>query len=131
VIASLTAVAANLVWNVATYRTFGHVGLALGTSIAALANFIVLAVVFQTQIKGLLSRDLLLPLLRILVASAVMGAAVWFVSGAIEARTAGATSTAVFAFQAFVPILVGVAVYFAAARLLGIEEARLLTRRRR
>jgi putative peptidoglycan lipid II flippase len=131
VIASLTAVAANLVWNVATYRTFGHVGLALGTSIAALANFIVLAVAFQTQIKGLLTRDLLLPLLRILVASAAMGAAVWFVSRAIESRTAGVTSTAVFAFQAFVPILVGVAVYFAAARLLGIEEARLLTRRRR
>ena len=39
-------------------------------------------------------------------------------SRAIETRTAGATSTAIFAFQAFVPILVGIAVYFAAARLL-------------
>ena len=37
-IASVSAVAANLIWNFATFRRFGHVGLALGTSIAALVN---------------------------------------------------------------------------------------------
>ena len=39
VIASVAAVAANLLWNILTFRRFGHVGLALGTSLAALVNF--------------------------------------------------------------------------------------------
>src|SRR4029077_7440333 len=47
VAASLAAVAANLIWNALTFRTFGHVGLALGTSLAALVNFTVLALAFQ------------------------------------------------------------------------------------
>lgn len=129
VIASLTAVAANLVWNVLTFRTFGHVGLALGTSIAALANFSVLAVAFQSQIKGLFTRDLILPVLRISVASAIMGGVVWLVSDAIESRTAGARGVAMYAFQALVPIVAGVAVYFGAARVLRVEEAGTLSRR--
>ena len=49
-IASVSAVAANLIWNVVTFRRFGHVGLAVGTSLAALVNFAVLAFAFQRQI---------------------------------------------------------------------------------
>ncbi len=83
-IGSLTAVVSNLIWNVATFRTLGHFGLALGTSIAALANFSVLAFAFQRQIGGLFARDLLVPFARILGASAVMAVAVWMVSRAVE-----------------------------------------------
>ena len=84
VIASITAVAANLIWNVATFRRFGHVGLALGTSLAALVNFAVLAFAFQRQFGGLLTRELLVPLARIAAASAVMAAAVWALSRWLE-----------------------------------------------
>jgi putative peptidoglycan lipid II flippase len=126
-IGSVTAVAANLVWNLLTFRRFGHVGLAVGTSIAALVNFFVLAFAFQHQVRGLLSRELLLPVLRILAASAVMAAVVWLVSSRMELLTG--RSVSMFAVQAFVPIAAGIAVYFGAARVLGVEEARTLVRR--
>jgi putative peptidoglycan lipid II flippase len=127
VIASVTAVVANLLWNIATFRRFGHVGLALGTSLAALVNFGVLAFAFQRQIGGLLTRELLLPLARITGASAVMAAAVWALSRWLE--TLPPAGTAMFAAKALVPIVVGIGVYFGAARMFGLEEARVLLRR--
>jgi putative peptidoglycan lipid II flippase len=126
-IGSVTAVAANLVWNIATFRTFGHVGLALGTSIAALANFSVLAFAFQKQFGGLVSRDLLGPLARILAASAVMAVVVWAVSNRTELLAGGGLTFHLV--KALVPITVGAVVYFAAARAFGVEEARTLVRR--
>jgi putative peptidoglycan lipid II flippase len=127
VIASISAVAANLIWNVATFRTFGHVGLALGTSLAALVNVGVLVLAFQGQIGGLLTRDLLGPLARIAAASAVMAGAVWALSRWLETLPPGGTP--MFAVKALIPIGVGVAVYFGAARLFGLEEARVTLRR--
>ena len=126
-VGSVTAVAANLIWNFATFRRFGHVGLALGTSIAALVNFSVIVLAFEYQFRGLLTRDLLVPLLRILAASGVMAAAVWAVTSRMEMLPGGGTT--VFAAKAFVPILVGLAVYFGAARLFRLEEATTLLRR--
>ena len=67
-----------------TFRRFGHVGLALGTSIAALVNLAVLVLAFEHQVRGLLTRDLLIPVLRILAASAVMAAAVWALTSRME-----------------------------------------------
>jgi putative peptidoglycan lipid II flippase len=125
-IASVSAVAANLVWNLLTFRRFGHVGLAVGTSIAALVNFIVLAWAFQRLIGGLLSRELLVPFAKILAAAAVMAAAVWATSTQLE-RLRG-DSIPIFAVKAFVPIIIGAAIYFGAARLFRLEEARTLLR---
>jgi putative peptidoglycan lipid II flippase len=127
VLASVMAVAANLIWNILTFRRFGHVGLAVGTSIAALVNFTVLAVAFQVQLRGLFTRDLVVPFLKIALASAVMAAVIWAVSSRVEqVHRAG---TAMFAAKAFLPISLGAAAYFLAARALGVEEARLLLSR--
>jgi putative peptidoglycan lipid II flippase len=127
VAASVAAVAANLVWNIFTFRVFGHVGLALGTSLAALVNFTVLAVAFQSRIRPLFTRDLLVPVLKISLASAIMAAVIWFVSARVELLPGA--GTAVFAVKAFIPIALGAVVYFAAARVLGVEEARALVSR--
>ncbi|HVV49763.1 MAG TPA: murein biosynthesis integral membrane protein MurJ [Polyangia bacterium] len=127
VIGSVAAVAANLLWNIFTFRSFGHVGLALGTSLAALVNFSVLAVAFHARVRALFTRELVTPLLKIAAASAVMGAVIWLVSSRTELLHAGGTR--VFAAQAFLPIAVGAAVYFAAARALGLEEAKVLVAR--
>jgi putative peptidoglycan lipid II flippase len=125
--ASLSAVVANLLWNVATFRTLGHVGLALGTSIAATVNVAVLLVAFQASFPGLFTRDFLGALARIIAASAVMAAAVWFVSARLEAIPLA--GKAVWAAKALLPVVAGAAVYFAAARVLGLEEARTFVRR--
>jgi putative peptidoglycan lipid II flippase len=126
-IASVSAVAANLIWNVFTFRRFGHVGLALGTSIAALVNVAVLVFAFQRQIGGFLTRELLSPLARILLAAVVMAGAVWLATSRLELMLGAGTVNA--AVKVFVPIGIGVAVYFGAARALRLQEATtLLTR---
>ena len=126
-IASVSAVAANLLWNVLTFRRFGHVGLALGTSIAALVNFAVLVFAFERQINGFVTRELLLPFAKILAAAAVMAAAVWLVTGRMEALPGAGTAASLL--KALAPIVVGVGVYFGAARALRLQEATTLLRR--
>jgi putative peptidoglycan lipid II flippase len=118
-IGSVAAVLANLIWNMFTFRRFGHVGLALGTSLAALVNFSVLAVSFQRTIGGLATRELLDPFARILVAAGVMAVAVWAVSRRLEALPGH--SVAWFGLKALVPIATGALVYFGAARLLRLR----------
>jgi putative peptidoglycan lipid II flippase len=127
VTASLAAVAANVIWNVATFRTLGHVGLALGTSIAATVNLAVLVVAFQRRVHGLVSRELLGALARILAASAAMAAVVWPLARWLAPPPG--KHLPLWAAQALVPVAVGAAVYFAAARLLRLPEARILVGR--
>jgi putative peptidoglycan lipid II flippase len=127
VAASLSAVAANLIWNLLTYRQFGHVGLAIGTSLAALVNFTVLAVAFHGRIRRLFTRELVVPAVKIFTASVIMGAACWAVSSRMELFHGAGKM--VYGLKAFVPITVGAAVYFAAARALGIDEAKTLVSR--
>jgi putative peptidoglycan lipid II flippase len=126
-IASVSAVAANLIWNVFTFRRFGHVGLALGTSIAALVNAGVLVFAFEKQIHGFISRELLLPFAKILFAAVVMAAAVWATSAQIERLPQHGVVDSVI--KAFVPIVVGIGVYFGAARALHLHEATTLLKR--
>jgi putative peptidoglycan lipid II flippase len=128
-LASVAAVAANLLWNLLTFRTLGHVGLALGTSLAALVNLAVLVVAFQTSVGGLLSRDVLSALLRIVAASLAMGAAVSVLASALRALPLPRLLS--FAVAALVPVIAGAVVYFAAARLLRLPEVDSLLRRRR
>jgi putative peptidoglycan lipid II flippase len=126
-IASVLAVAANLVWNILTFRRFGHVGLAVGTSIAALVNAGVLIYAFEKRIRGFVSRELLVPFAKILVAAAVMAAAVWVTTSRLELLPNHGTATS--AIKALVPIVVGVGVYFTVARALRMQEAVTLLKR--
>jgi putative peptidoglycan lipid II flippase len=127
VAASLTAVAANLIWNAFSFRALGHFGLALGTSLAAIMNLGVLLFGLRRLHAGLLSADLLGALGRILLAAGVMAAAIWPLSRFLD-RTLGA-GLAAHAAQALLPVVAGAAVYFAAARLLRLDEARTLLAR--
>jgi putative peptidoglycan lipid II flippase len=128
-IASVSAVVANLVWNLTTFRLFGHVGLAVGTSIAAAVNLAVLLIAFQIQVGGLLSRDLFSALARILIASGVMGVVVWASSRALEALPGQSLSW--WGAKALLPVAAGAAVYFIAARILRLAEAGTFLRRLR
>jgi putative peptidoglycan lipid II flippase len=128
-IASVSAVAANLLWNLTTFHTFGHVGLAVGTSLAATVNLAVLVVAFQIQIGGLFTRDFFGAVARIALAAAVMAAVVWVTSMRLEPleippRVLG------WAIKVFVPVTLGAVVYFGVARVLRLDEATALVRRR-
>jgi putative peptidoglycan lipid II flippase len=126
-IASVSAVVANLLWNLTTFHRFGHVGLAVGTSLAATVNLAVLLIAFQTQVRGFFTRDFFAAVARIVLASAIMAAAVWFLSVTLEPlelpRLLG------WMIKVFVPMTVGAGVYFVVARLVGLAEARSLVRR--
>jgi putative peptidoglycan lipid II flippase len=126
-IGSVLAVAANLAWNYATYRSLGHFGLALGTSVAATVNLLVLVTAFQIQIKNLITRELLAALARIVGASLAMGVAVYFLSARLELIASHAL--VVRFLKALGPVAAGAAVYFGAAKVLGLEEAQTLVRR--
>ncbi len=113
--ASAAAVAANLIWNLVTFQHFGHVGLALGTSVAAIANFLILIGAFQLAVGGLLTLSLLGALTRILAAAGLMAGVVWLIAAHLPGALAALGS-----------VVVGAAVYFAAARALRLSEASTL-----
>jgi len=74
VIVSIITVLVNAGLNVLLVRVMGYRGLALGTSIAALFNATVLFVLLRRALHGMNTRRLLGSFVRIVLASAVMGA---------------------------------------------------------
>ena len=67
---SLVGVAVNLLFNVTLFPVLGYRGVALGTSLAATANFAVLVFAWRRRF-GLAAREILSQLGRVLAASAV------------------------------------------------------------
>ena len=129
--ASIGAVAGNLALNVVLHPIYGYKVLALGTSLAATLNFAILYSSFHRNITPIPHRRVLGHLARVCLASAVMGAAVWAALAGLERLDLG-PSLAARAARAFGPVLLGVAVYAAAARALHSEElAHYLRRLRR
>jgi putative peptidoglycan lipid II flippase len=88
--ASMTSVAANLLFNGLTYRRLGATGLALGTTVGALVNLAVLRLCFS-QVVGRTSRPgrgyevvrlVLCNLVLAAVAAGAWWASAWLLSGA-------------------------------------------------
>jgi putative peptidoglycan lipid II flippase len=73
VIVSVATVAVNAALNLALVRLMGYRGLALGTSIAALFNAVLLIVLLRRSLGGIEGRRIAGSLVRITAASAVMG----------------------------------------------------------
>jgi putative peptidoglycan lipid II flippase len=125
--ASLSAVAGNVLWNVLTFRQLGHVGLAFGTSLAAILNLTVLLIAFQIHVGGLIDRALIGAIVRIILAAAAMGVAIWPLGRWLPPILIGIPGGHLIG--ALVPIGAGAAVYFLVARLFRVQEARSLLRR--
>lgn len=125
--ASLLAVVCNIVANLALYRTLQAPGLALGTSIGALANFAVLYVVFARRHGGLGGFGIAGQIVRVLVASVVMAAACDFTSARLGAWWSG-SGIGHDLVATLPPVVLGVGLYFALAWMLRIEETRQAAR---
>jgi putative peptidoglycan lipid II flippase len=85
VIVSMFTVVVNATLNIILVRVMGYAGLALGTSLAAIFNSVVLLVLLRRALGGLDERRIAGSLLRIAGASVAMGAAAagvdaWLVS---------------------------------------------------
>jgi putative peptidoglycan lipid II flippase len=121
VIASVTAVAGNLILNVTLHGTYGYRVLAFGTAAAAILNFTVLYHSFHKHITRIPHAVVLGHVLRVALAGLVMGAAVWASHRGLASQISSA-SLGRRAALAFVPILVGIVVYAGACAALRIEE---------
>jgi len=77
VMASAGAVVTNIVLNVVLVRTMGFRGLALGTSLAAIANATVQLLMLRREIQGIEGARILATASRVAVATAAMAAVAW------------------------------------------------------
>lgn len=100
---------------------YAHAGLALSTSCVALVNFFALALLMRRRIRRLEGRRIFSSFVRITAASAALSAASYF-SYVLLVRLLGARGFVPRLIETFVPIAVGGAVFFVAARLLRVEE---------
>jgi putative peptidoglycan lipid II flippase len=125
--ASLLAVGCNIAANLALYRTLGAPGLALGTSIGALANFTLLLVVFARRYGGLGGYGVGGQILRVLLASVAMGAVCRILAHWLEAHL-GVGGWIRDLTVTLVPVAFGIALYFGLAALLRVQETRQAAR---
>ncbi len=129
---SVATVIVNAALNIALVRVLGFRGLALGTSIAALFNAALLMILLRRRLDGIDGGRIFASFVRILVASALMGAAAAGVEMALGVWLPG-TSVAAQIIRLGSAIGVALAVLAGAAHLLHIREFRqgvaLVTRR--
>ncbi|MEI7705014.1 MAG: murein biosynthesis integral membrane protein MurJ [Deltaproteobacteria bacterium] len=121
VIGSVVGMASNVVLVLLLHPLLGFRGIALGTALAATANFAVLALAWKLRHGGLGGAGISGQLARTLLASAVMVVAVLLAkAGVAPMLPAGGLLRQ--APLALVPIAAGAVAYFAAARVLGVRE---------
>jgi putative peptidoglycan lipid II flippase len=100
---------------------YGHVGVALSTSIVAMINFFALIILMRRKIKRIEARKILRSFLKIAAASALMSAVSWFSYSYVSTFYAQKTLP-VKLLEALVPVSLGAVTFFACARLLRVSE---------
>ena len=118
---SVAAVALNIGLNLVLVRVLGYRGLALGTSVAALANALALLILLRPRLDGLDLRRVLTLVGKVSVASAAMGAAAWIVHDRLLDAWEGA-AFAVRLGRLAAAIAAGLLVLVLSARLLRLRE---------
>jgi putative peptidoglycan lipid II flippase len=121
VVVSAWTVVANVGLNLAFVRQFGYRGLALGTSISALANAGLLLYLLERRLGGLRLAHMASVIIRMLVAGAAMAAVAWGVEHELALALPGHGLLRQVA-RVGVAIGVGLAVLMAGAHLLGVTE---------
>jgi putative peptidoglycan lipid II flippase len=123
VMVSVATVLANALLNVVLVRLMGYRGLALGTSIAALFNAVLLMFFLRRRLHGIEGGRVLRSLMRITIASALMGVAAVAADMAAGAwRPGGGLVPQVIRLAATIGVALGV--LSAAAYVLRIREFR-------
>jgi putative peptidoglycan lipid II flippase len=121
VIVSVASVAANLALNLILVEVMGFRGLALGTSIAAVFNAVILLTLLSRRLGGLDAGRIAGSGLRIAAASAVMGIVVWYVSAWLTAAMPGPGFGLKLA-RVGISIAAGLGALLVSGRVLRIEE---------
>ena len=125
-LASASAVVANLLVIALLHGRLGYRAIALGIALGSILNVALLAGAFERRVGGLLTRPLAGGLLRMGLAAGAMAPAAWLSAWAIASR-AGTHGLAAQALGGLAPVAIGVVVYFGVSRLLRLPEAQALT----
>ncbi len=115
----------NITLDLILVRYLAHSGLALATSLAAIINMIILLIFLQKKIGNVISRAQTLFLLRIIIASLIMGISCILVSNYLE-NILELSNKIDQIIQVTISILCGGIIYFISSYLLGIQEIRSL-----
>ncbi len=110
-IAGAASVAANIILCKLLMPALGLRGLALASAASLILPALVLLLAAARRYRAVLNRAALVDFAKMLGASALMGAAVWFLQNALAARLHDGLASRVL--LAAIPALAGVAVYFA------------------
>jgi putative peptidoglycan lipid II flippase len=132
-LASVSAVASNLIVILALHGRLGFRAVALGTGLGALVNALILMAVLQRRLGVLRGHGLRAALLRMLLAAAGMAPAAWGAARTLEALV-GSRGILAQSLTALVPIGLAVVIYALLARALKLGEVDALlglVRRRR
>jgi peptidoglycan biosynthesis protein MviN/MurJ (putative lipid II flippase) len=117
----MVSVLLNAGLNLWLNQVMGFGGLALGTSIAATFNALVLLAILAPRIGGFEGARVLVAFLKITVASAAMAIAASVSAGWVRAATPGGGTIAEL-LRVFVPMAIALAVLAAASLALQITE---------
>ncbi len=117
---SLGSIAVNYLMNSLLVGPFGHVGLACSTSVVALVNFLLLALLMRRRLGRLDGRRMGATILRICAASLPMALVAWAVSAA--ATMLPLYGLVLHLTQVSAAIACAAMVFYFACRLLRIEE---------
>jgi putative peptidoglycan lipid II flippase len=121
VMVSAGSVLVNIALNVTLVRTLGYRGLALGTSITAIINASVQLFLLRREIHGLEGSRIAASFLKVMVASAVMGAVTWSAHEVMIGILPGASLVLQMA-RLLVTITLSLATLAAVAQVLRIQE---------
>ncbi len=113
----------NIILDLALVRYFGHAGIALATSLAAILHLIVLSYSLQNKTNGIFSNDLLLFFYKISFASIIMGISCWFISQYVGTFIDLNIKLNQF-LQLIISISGGLIVYYISGIILSIPEFR-------
>ncbi len=124
-VASLTAVATNIIINVAFHSQYGYKVLALGTSLAAIVNFSILYVCFQKYVAKTRSVSLVIYTVTVILCALLMGIATY---GVLRGTTALVPNIGFFskALRALLPITIGATLYVLLTSIAKIPEGKTL-----
>ena len=122
VLGSALGVASNVALNLALYPVLGYRGVALGTSLAAGANFALLLFAWRRGHGGLAGSGVARQLGRVAIATLALAAVAWSTERGLAWMLPATKSIGRQLALAFVPIAAGGIAYLTAARALRIQE---------
>jgi hypothetical protein len=126
-LASVSAVATNLLAILLLHGALGFRAIALGTALGSLVNAGLLVGLFEKRVGGLFGHGLFRPIARMALAAAVMAGLAWLAAAGLE-RLVGTRGLGAQLATGLLPVVAGVGLYVLLTHALRVGEAEVVWR---